>query len=304
MPINRVTDILIGKDVSSGAGFLRVLDKDMNALTAGKTITDSDIIYIEQTLTGGTNKKISLPIHGKNVRNWSGKSAVNAVNQVVTVTTPNVISDQEYGLYITLLSDKDLSQGNRRYYAQYFSSSAATALEISTGIVAAINAASFPVPVTGSLSGTNILITGDNPSVYFSVGKAIGFDSSVTASTTTAWDPGLGTYDEIYALEDKAKGYEGYMSERRTFIGDLPGFSRPEYYTVGTALAVTGVYDLYLIDHDQPIDLQGINASNAKPTTTYIAVVAGSSTFSQVNFEGVLNPWFASCPGAFNAVNL
>lgn len=305
MPINRVTDIIIGKDVASGDGFVRVLNDQMAALSPGDTIADSPIIYIEQTLVGGTNKLISLPIHGRFVRNWTGKSAVNAVNQVTTIANITPISDQEFGIYITLTSDKDLSLGNRRYYFQYVTDASATVAEIVTGLTATINATTSPLYGKVTASGsTTLVLTGNNATVYFTVGKAIGFDAATTVTTGTPWSPGSGTYDEVFALEDKAKGYKGYMSERRTFVGDLPGFGRPTYFTAGTPYSITSVYDQYLIDHDQPIDLQGINASNAKPTTTYICIPKAASTFPQGSFEAILNPWFASCPGAFNAVNL
>ncbi len=309
MGYKKVSEILIGKDVSSGEGFLRVLDQNMAALAPGSTIADSPIIYIEQTLAGGTNKLISLPIHGLEVANYSGRSAAAAVLQVTTVGTANVISGQEYGLYITLTSDKELSQGNRRYYFQYVADSSATALEIATGMAASINSTLVlghkVLPVTAAVVGTTMTITADNPTVYFTVGKAMGYDSSVTVTLTAAPDPGQGTYDQIFALEDIAKGYKGYLGERRTFVGDpTMGYSRPTYFTTGVPLAITGVYDQYVIDHNQPIQLQGINSAHANPTCTVIAVVAGSSTFGQANFEAILNPWMASCPGAFDAVNL
>lgn len=304
MPTKRVTDIIIGKDVSSGEGFVRVLNSQMAALVAGDTIADSDTIYIEQTLAGGTNKIYSLPIHGVNVRRWNGESATNATLEVVTIANINVISDQEYGLFISWLSDKDLSLGNRRYFANFITDTSATLAEIQAGIVAAVNATTFPVPVTASISGNNILITADNPTVNFSVGKSIGFDSGVTVTVSTTPDPGIGTYDQILALEDQAKGYKGYMGERRTFIGDLPGFSRPTYFSTGTALSTTSVYDIYVIDHDNPQVLQGPSLSAVKPATTYICIPKGPSTFSQANFEGILNPWFNSCPGQFANVNL
>lgn len=294
--------MIIAKDVTTGnEGFVRILNDQMAALTAGDTIDDSAVIYIEQTLAGG-KKLLSNPIHGSMVRNYSGEAAANATLQVWTVGTPNVVDSQEYGLYITLLSDKDLGLGNRRYYVNYVSDASATAAEIVNGLVAAINAASFKVPVTAANAATTLTITSDRPDVYFSVGKAIGFDSSVSCAQTTAWDPGVGTYDQVLAMEEIAKGYKGYLGERRTFVGDLPGFSRPTYFTTGTALSATAVYDLYVIDHDNPVQMVIPSNLEGKPVTTIIAFPTASTTV-QDTFEGLINPWMGSTPGAFAAVS-
>lgn len=298
----RVLDLIVAKNVTTGnEGFVRLLNDQMAALTAGDTIDDSATIYIEQTLAGG-KLYISKPIHGQFVRRYSGVQAANATLQVITVSQPNVIDDQEYGLYITFLSDKDLAFGNRRYYVNYKSDSSATVTEILNGLAAAINASDFKVPVTAANAGTTLTITADRPDVYFSVGKAIGFDSSVTVTTTTTSDPGSGTYDQILALEEIAKGYEGYLSDRYTFMGNLPGFSRPVYNTVGTALSVTGVYDLYVIEHDNPVQMVVPSNLEGKPCTTIIAFPTASTTI-QDTFEGLLNPWMGSTPGAFAAVS-
>ena len=135
MSNKRVTDIIIAKDVSSGDGFISLLKEDMSALTGTPTIATTPVIYVKQIIAGG-KYIISLPIHGQFVKSWSGRSAANATNQITTITTINVLSDQEYGLYVTLNSDKELSQGNRRYYAQYISDSSATQAEIAAGMVA------------------------------------------------------------------------------------------------------------------------------------------------------------------------
>jgi hypothetical protein len=304
MAIKRVTDIIIAKDVSSGDGFISLVKDDQSALTGTPTIATSPVIYVKQGLAGGKTR-LSLPIHGANVRKWSGRSAANGTVQITTITSINALNDQEYGLYITVNSDKEMAQGNRRYYAQFVSDSSGTAAEIAAGMVAAINASEALADiVTASTTGTDIVITGNNCRTYFSVGRAIGFDASIVITATQTADPGHGTYDTVLELEEIAKGYLGYLGERRTFRGNMPGMSSPVYFAAGTALSATGVYDVYIIDHDQPIDLQGTNSSEGKPTTTYICVPAGPSTFNQGAFESVINSWMASTPGAFANVNL
>lgn len=290
-----VTDIIIAKDVSSGNnGYVRALKGDMSAiLGASATVLSDPIIYIEQTLADTSKKILSLPIHGKFVKGWYGKSAANATLHQITVSAPNVISDQEYGLFIHFASDKEMAQGNRRYYVQYFSDSSATVAEIAAGIAAAVNATSFPLAITAAVTGGNaITLTADRPGDYFSVGKAVGFDSSVTVSISANADPGQGTYDQIYRLEEATKGYKGYLGERRTFVGDLPGFSRPDFYTTGTALSITGVYDTYVIEHDSPHKDQVPNSLQLAPQITYICVPAGWG--QQSTFETAMNSYMNS----------
>jgi hypothetical protein len=308
MAYKRVTDCIIAKDVATGNdGFVRALKGDQSAILGSTgTIATDPIIYMEQTLATTANKILSLPIHGLYVTGWTGKSAANGVAHQVTVGVPNVISDQEYGLFIHNTWDKEMVEGNRRYYVQYFSDSSATATEIANGLVSAINNNNNPLYKQGLLSAANsgntIVITALKPGVYFSVGKAIGFDSSVTVTTSANADPGQGTYDQVFAFEDAAKGYKGYLGERRTFVGDLPGFGRPTYFATGTAGSLTAVYDTYVIEHSAPFTEQVVSTISTKPITTAIFVPAGWG--QQSTFETAMNSWMASLPGGFAAVNL
>jgi len=116
--LNRVTSLLIGKDISrdnsvvSGAqidiitksdgladGEIVVLDKNKTVLAAGATISDSDTIYIVQStgdtfdyttkdgtaVTGNRKIKMSGPIVGAKVKNYSGIAYSAKSEQVSSV---------------------------------------------------------------------------------------------------------------------------------------------------------------------------------------------------------------------------
>lgn len=293
-----VTNLIVGKDVASGDGFVDIVDKGQTALVGGETVGDTDIIFIRQELPN-SDIVISLPIRGARVRKFSGASFDAETLQVTTVDPVNVLNNTKYLLRISITSLDQ--QDPIRQSFEVETDSSATVTELVTLLKDAINGdKDIEITATGT---TTLILTADAPKnivnhsvpldtsgARFEVGLDDGFDSSATVVLTTAPDPGVGNFNQVRILEFETIGYKGHLN--RVMFQDSPTF-----HTInGTD------YDVYVIEHLSPTEL--FEQINERVQITYVLIPAAPATFDQGAFETILNGYMASTPGAFNPVNL
>lgn len=296
--MKNVTDLIVAKDVSSSEGFISIVGPTGTALVAGQTVADVPIIHIQQEVAGSVIIR-SQPIFGARVKRYTGQSYAAPVVQITTVDPVSVSNSTEYLFRISITSQDQVEPIRRSYSVT--TDASATPTELVTLLKARINADdSVAITATGS---STLILTSDTPSVIvnhsvpmdvnadrFTVGLDDGWSSSATKTATATPDPGSGSFNQVRMLEWETKGYKGHLN--RVMFADSPTF-----YSVAAAN-----YDQYIISHGAPIELG--TQTKERNNIVYIAVIAGSSTFSQGGFESILNSWMASAPGAFNAVNL
>ena len=128
----------------------------------------------------------------------------------------------------------------------------ATATEVATAVVAAINArpGSNPFPVTATSAAGVVTLTAREFGEKFRVAVDGTVDAAV--AETTAPNLGSGTFAQVRDLELGQRGIVGDYYERDPILGKLPDFA-PN--------AVAGkTYDIYCLLHETPYDIS-INKS-------------------------------------------
>ena len=344
--LNRVTSLLIGKDISRDAqvtagaqldtimkstgladGEIVVLDKNKTVLTAGATVSDSDTIYIVQSTSdtfdytnkAGTavtgNRKIIMsgPIVGSKVKGYRGTAYDAKSEQTASITltgmTPVVGTE-----YIVRLVYKDVKEHPGQYTQTYrYVSTTATLDTFGTAIAAKINAHSGRRVNATYTTGTDVLLLTAREipqgtsslteidefkqvefEVFFNYVDSDGYWQTWTPNsatiTYTAADSGSGEWEQIRDLENKVIGYRG--------ISNLTHFPviKPEYETVKDE-----TYDMIVIEHEVPYQSPDNQYVKDAPQTTILAIADGASQTTDI--LGQLNPWMASCPGAFGNVS-
>ena len=338
--LKRVDKILIGKDISrTGSlvigggsdnladGEIVVLDKNMSILTAGATISDSDTIYLIQgtgdtydyadadgtAVTSVRRFVTSDPIEGALVKSWKGVSydAKSEQTSSVDLTGLTPVVGTEYLIRIIY---KDIKEHPGQFTQTYrYVSTTATLDTFGAAIVAKITAHSGARVSATYTSGTDvILLTGkaitECTTALTDIDKfsQVEFDayflyvdsngdwqtmaSTSTAVTTTAADHGQGTWEQVRDLEKAQKSYRGFTN-RTTFP-----VKEPTTYAVKDE-----TYDLLVIESDK--SYASSDAWNKQAPLTQVIVVPYTATSNQMtDILAVLNPWFASCPGAFDVV--
>ena len=189
--INRVTSLLIGKDISRDAqvvaganlqtitastglanGEIVVLDKNKNVLAAGATIADSDTIFIVQStvdtydytnvagtaVTGNRKIKMSGPIVGQTVKNFQGEAYSAKSEQTASVTltglTPVVGTE-----YLVRLVYKDVNEHPGQFTHTYRHVAASATLDtFGAAFVAKINAHTGRRINATYTSGTDVIL--------------------------------------------------------------------------------------------------------------------------------------------------
>ena len=189
--INRVTSLLIGKDISRDAqvvagaqidtitkstglanGEIVVLDKDKKVLAAGATIADSDTIFIVQStadtfdytdkagtaVTGSRKIKMSGAIVGAKVKNYKGEAYSAKSEQTASVDltglTPVVGTE-----YIVRVVYKDLNEYPTRFTHTYrYVAASATLDTFGAALAAKINAHKGRRIQATYTTGTDVLL--------------------------------------------------------------------------------------------------------------------------------------------------
>jgi hypothetical protein len=115
-------------------------------------------------------------------------------------------------------------------------------------------------------------------------------DTPITYST--AYTPGMGTYEQVLLYEKNTRGWWGNLN--RVI---LP-VEQTYYATSGTT------YSMYTIESDKTIIDRAFPSRTSTVTSSLTIAIPSTATAVIAAFEATLNPWMASTPGAFPAVNL
>jgi hypothetical protein len=348
--IQRTNKIFIGKDINrtsavvdgmapmttSSAGYLFslvegeivILDKYKKVLGAGKTIADTDVIYICQgmgTTYDTSNEagsamstvhrvRMSDPIQGAKVKSYNGKSYSLASQQVTTITPITPVSGTEYVLRIVY---KDVWEHPGQFTATYrVKATDAVVATMTALVVAKVNAHSgrriqaSDGTTTFILTGKTIpqCTTGLNDLDPFTMVEFAAFwdyvsavsngfggywTTATTTNSTTKASYGVGMWEHVRDLERAAWSYLG-ITNRTHYPIILPD----------ACTVVGATYDIITIEHDADYLSPDNQYVKQAPLTTQIAFVVPSSGTQETTVLGVLNDWLSSCPGAFTPVSV
>lgn len=345
--LQRTNKLLIGKDINrdqhvvDGAvittttattglidGEIVVLDKNFCVLAAGKTISDTDIIYICQGTadTFGYSNELgtgvtairrlifSDPIQGAKVRKYVGTAYAAATEQTdswaLTGFVP--VTGTEYLVRIVY---KDMNE-HPGQFTQTYRITATDAL-LATWVVAMnakINAHGGRRVDSTTNTTTTLVLTGRHiPECTTGVTdieefRMVEFESfilyidadgnwteitatSATPNTRVPAEYGSGTGALVRDYERRAMAYRGIVN-----ITQFP-WQFPDIYTT-----YASTYNLITIEHDKSYLSPDNQYVKQAPLTTTIAFVVPSSGNQQDAVLAQLNPWMASCPGAFEGI--
>lgn len=315
--------------LSSGLadGEVVVLDKNRKVLAAGSTIADSDTIYICQAtgstynyslpdgtaVTSSRKVRLSDPIKGNLVKAYTGTSYAAKSEQTIVfdvTATAAVVVGTEYILRVVY---KDMNEHPGQFTATYRHTPAVTTLATWTdNMMDAVNAHSGR-RVQATSTGTSITLTGlpipECTSGLTDIDKfsMVEFDAfllyvdsndywqelTITSKTTTPADYGVGTWELMRDMEKDSWGYLG-ITNRTHFPVQVPD----------ACVVKNATYDVIHIEHDNDYLSPDNQYTKNTPLVTTIAFVVPSSGTQEDAVLNVLNPWMASCPGAFTAVSV
>ena len=350
--IQRTNKLLIGKDISrdahlcvagaSAAAFTKttgiedgeviVLDKNLSILAAGKTIADTDTIFIcqgtgdtydytdEEGTAVSTVRKIILsdPIEGKLVKKFTGTSYDAKSEQIDTYTLTGLVPVVGTEYFVRIVY-KDMNEHPGQFTQTY--RIIATDALLATFVVAMnakINAHSGRrVNCTTNTTTTLVLTgraipgctTGTSDLEEFRMVEFESFlnyidsDGNWAINTATAPSPvrtvadyGVGTWELIRDMEKRALPYLG-VHNFTMFPVQVP--------TVRVVKDET--YDMIVIEHDKSYVSPDNQYVKQAPLTTVLAIAdnaAGPASNQAGDILAVLNPWMASCPGAFDNITI
>ena len=340
----RVDKVLVGKDINRTAslasfphagttntiqnGEILVLDKNMKVLVAGATIADTDTIFIAQG-TGETetyvNKAgttvsflrfiLSTPIEGALVKSFKGVSYDAKSEQVTTFTLTNITPITAGTQVVLRIVYKDINE-HPGQFTQTYRYTCVTGDTVDTvgaalmavvnaykgrRVTASVNAGSDYFILTGRVipQCTTSLVDIDKFSqvrfdAFLNYVTSAGVWASIAATqATVVADYGAGTWEQVRDLEKAARGYVGIDNKIH-----FPVIA-PDLYTVKDA-----TYDLLVIESDKSYQSPDNQYTKKQLLTTVVAIPVPSSGTQMTDVLAVLNPWFASCPGAFPNVSV
>ena len=354
--VNRVTEILIGKDISRdaavvtgvdmtvlgttgalGSGELVVLDKNLLVMAPGATVSDTDTIFIAQgtaatfsiTNEAGTptlaNRRITLskPIEAAQVRSYLGADYAVKVEQTQLYDEDDVtltcVAGTEYVLRIVY---NDITEYPTRFTQSYrwvangttegdlmYAMSALIAKHKHSRVTSECLQADGTTAATSVANANQLKLTAKEiPSSCTGTSDIDAFDmvtftSRITYVNTSgnevifwsdddttyvASDKGSGNWEQIRDIEKYAMGYDGVSNFTHFPV------KQPDFETT-----VDSTYHQIVIEHN-PKHLSPYPSDVASdPVTTIIACVVPSSGTQLNSLLAQLNPWMASCPGAF-----
>ena len=337
--ITRDAQVVAGADIvtisaSTGLadGEIVVLDSNKNVLAAGATISDSDTIYICQgvsetfdytneagtAVTGARRLEFSDKITGANVRSYKGRAHVVKAEKTASVTLTGMtpVAGTEYLVRIIY---KDIKEHPGQFTQTYrLIATAAQAADIDVfgaAIAAKINAHNGRRVQATYTSGTDVLLLtareipesttaltdiDEFSMVDFTVlYKYVDSDGNwqdwpATDISVTYAGPtyGSGNWEQVRDLEKLAKGHLGNTNKTHFPILEK------EWETV-----VDETYDLVVIEHDNPYLAPNNQGYETARAATVIAIPNTATANQMTDVLAQLNPWMASCPGAFAGVS-
>lgn len=257
-------------------GQIGIYGSDWTALNpaGGDTISTQPAIYIVSGKTGTDGDfilKKSAKITGTNVTGYKGKAFAAAkrevwaigYNRLTATGTIEVANDTNYNYTIRFKNNKHIySERPEVLNVNFTSTSANTQLLTATTIASTINnssqrvqiiavvvgdgtgvygltgAANYGVEITSKDINQNLSTTYTLEQVYFSVfvNDASGFGTTTTCTQIQAFDPGNGTYNQVYAIENFDMAYDGVLNRRQW---PIPVLDYSSTSTLINSLAVT-----------------------------------------------------------------
>lgn len=257
-------------------GQIGIFGSDWTALNpaGGDTITTQPEIYIVQGKTGTDGNfivKKSAKIKGTNVTAYKAEAYQAAKREVWTIGynrktaagSIEVNNDVNYNFVIRFKNNKHLySERPEVLNVNFTSSTVNTELATATTIASTINnssqrvqviavvvgngtgaygltgASAYGVEITAKDINQNLSTTYTPEQVYFSVfvNDASGFGTTTTCTQIQAFDPGNGTYNQVYSIENFNMGNEGVLNRRQW---PIPVLDYSSTSTLISSLAVT-----------------------------------------------------------------
>ena len=320
---------VISKSTGLADGEIIVLDKNKNVLAAGATIADSDTIFIclkvsetftytnelGTAVTGAGRLEFSDAIKGANVKSYLGKAHTVKAEQTATFDctgmTPVVGTE-----YIMRVIYKDVKEhpGQYTHTYRYIAKSATLDTFGAAFVAAAMTHTGRRISVTYTASTDAILVTAleipdcctaltdidkfsmvDFDVVFNYVdsnGNWVVWPVTVDTITYTGAVYGQGNWEQIRDLEKAAKGYLGNTNKTHFPILEKT------FETV-----VDETYDMIVIEHNNPYLAPNNQGYETASATTQIVIPYTATANQMASVLTQLNPWMASCPGAFANVS-
>ena len=268
--------------------------------------SDSQEIRFVQGTPEGRN--IFSPwINGKDIFSWYGQGYAAQVAQSSKLTfTNNLTVAGEVTVKFTEVNNGIEQFKRKTYVIKHLAN--ATPTDICIALTAAINAdivaGNIPWIASVTNNGTNIDVVGSVFSLSAKTQLASfrtqdeGLDSSngmiLAVTSNTVPSKGSGVADVLADYEKSLQGNRAYYQRV-----ELP--TPPASYI---DVATPGTYDLYSIQVHNPEVNQIHGVDNRRAIT--IAFAGGSSATGtvQTQFQGALNTYLASVPGAFGFVSI
>jgi len=320
--------VTISASTGLADGEIVVLDKNKNVLAAGATIADSDTIYIclkvsetfdytneaGSLVSGAGRLEFSDAIKGANVKTYIGKAYAAKAEQTATLTTTGMvpIEGTEYIIRIVYRDIKEHPGQFTQTYRLIADAADAAAIDVFVAsFVAVINAhPGRRVQATLDAGNDYIVLTGreipqcctnltdiDKFSMvdfvaYFnyvdSNGAWVIWPCTTTTVVYTVTTYGSGEWEQIRDLEKAAKAYLGNTNKTHFPILEKV------FETV-----VDETYDMIVIEHNNPYLAPNNQGYETAPATTQIVIPYTATANQMASVLTQLNPWMASCPGAF-----
>jgi hypothetical protein len=339
--LNRVTSLLIGKDISRSAGVtagedfvgfadgtnalasgeIVVLDKNLKVLAAGATIADTDNIYVAQgtantydagSLTGVREIVLSNAIQGSKVKSYRGETYAAKSEQATTLDftgiTPVVGTE-----YIIRVIYKDITEHPGQFTHTYrYVSTTATLANFIDAIDEKINAHSGR-RVNATNTDDTLILTGREIKECATSLNDIDPFTMVEFDAFAVYVDSDGNWAELQGSGGHSTTAASRGSGNWEQIRDLEKASLSHRGPTNTthfpvikpdfATVVNATYNLIVIEHD----ISYLSPDNAyvkdAPLTTVIAIQVESGGTQLTSVLAQLNPWMASTPGAFASVS-
>lgn len=307
-------------------GEVIVFDKYKNVLAAGATINDSEVIYIGQatgvtynvtneagtTVTGVRKIIFSDPIEGSKVKSYVGRAYAAKSEQVTTFTCTALVvtAGTELVLRLVYRDMQEQTGGGQFVHSYHYTTVTGETVDTAAAAIAALVNAHKGRRVTASVvAGTDALILTALPVPEGTTDvddidgfKMVEFDAylnyidandypqeTLATKATVANSYGNGNWEQVRDLEKAVQGYRGFTNQT-TFPIKKPATSTVE----------GAIYNIITIESDKSYVSSDNQYVKQAPLTTIIAIpVAALQT---ADILGRLNPWMASCPGAFAAI--